>query len=137
MGKELRWRIILILVIVGACLWAIIPPKQKIKLGLDLKGGAHMVLRVETDDALRLETETTAERLRDSLDKAGITGANIAAPSPEQFTVTNVPPAQDGLFRTTAAEVETTYDRSGGANGSYTFTMKPNYVKQLRDDTIT
>ena len=30
---------------------------RQLKLGLDLKGGVHLVLRVQTDDALRLETE--------------------------------------------------------------------------------
>ena len=55
--NNLRWRILLIVVIIGACLWAIIPPAQKIRLGLDLKGGVHLVLRVNTDDALRLETD--------------------------------------------------------------------------------
>lgn len=137
MGKDLRWRIILIVVIIGACLWAIIPPGEKIRLGLDLKGGAHMVLRVETDDALRLETDTTMERLRESLDKAGVTGANLSVTSPTQIQVTGVPPAQDGLFRTTAVEIETTYNRAAGVNGSYTFTMKPNYVGQMRDDAVT
>ena len=50
--NNLRWRILLIVVIIGACLWAIIPPDKKIRLGLDLKGGVHLVLRVNTDDAL-------------------------------------------------------------------------------------
>ena len=136
MAKELRWRIILIVVIIGACLWAIIP-LEKIRLGLDLKGGAHLVLRVEADDALRLETETTVERLRESLDKAGVTGATLTAASPTQIQVTGVPPAQDGLFRTTAVEIETTYNRAAGVNGTYTFTMKPNYVVQMRADAVT
>ena len=54
MGKDIRWRFLLIVVIVGACLWAIVPPAQKIRLGLDLKGGVHLVLRVNTDDALKV-----------------------------------------------------------------------------------
>ncbi len=136
MGKDLRWRIILIVVIVGACVFAIIPPEKKIRLGLDLKGGAHMVLRVETDDALRLETDTTIERLREELDKAGVTGANIAATSATQFQVSGIPPAQDAIFRTTAAEVEATYDRAAGMNGAYTFTMKPNQVSRMREETV-
>ena len=37
---------------------------KQLKLGLDLKGGVHLVLRVQTDDALRLETEQEMERLR-------------------------------------------------------------------------
>ena len=51
--------------------WAIYPPEQKVRLGLDLKGGVHLVLRVQTDDALRLETETSMNRLREELVKAG------------------------------------------------------------------
>ena len=40
---------------------------KQLKLGLDLKGGVHLVLRVQTDDALRLETDLESERLRDAL----------------------------------------------------------------------
>ena len=39
---------------------------KQLKLGLDLKGGVHLVLRVQTDDALRLETEQEMERLRET-----------------------------------------------------------------------
>jgi preprotein translocase subunit SecD len=95
-----------------------------------------MVLRVETDDALRLETETTMERLRENLDKAGITAANLTVSSATQFQANGIPPAQDGLFRTTAAEVESTYDRAAGLNGAYTFTMKPNQVQRMREDAV-
>jgi SecD/SecF fusion protein len=41
--------------------------EKQLKLGLDLKGGVHLVLRVQTDDALRLTTEQDMERLRDVL----------------------------------------------------------------------
>ena len=40
------------------------PPLQ---LGLDLKGGVHLVLRVQTDDALRLLTEGTADQLAERI----------------------------------------------------------------------
>ena len=43
---------------------------EALKLGLDLKGGVHLVLRVQTDDALKLETETEMERLREPLTHA-------------------------------------------------------------------
>jgi preprotein translocase subunit SecD len=137
MGKDLRWRIILIVVIVGACLYAIIPPKDKIRLGLDLKGGVQLVVRVNTDDALRLESETAAERLRDTVEKAGISGATINVTNPTTIQVAAVPPAQDGAFRQAAAEIEANFDRSSGLNGSYAFTMKPNFSRQLREDTVT
>jgi preprotein translocase subunit SecD len=72
MQKNLRNKIILILVVVGLAVWAIYPPATKVNLGLDLKGGIHLVMRVHTDDALRFETEATVERLREALSRAGV-----------------------------------------------------------------
>ena len=46
----------------------------KVKLGLDLKGGVHLVLRVKTDDALKLETETPPSGLRDGAAQKNIHG---------------------------------------------------------------
>src|SRR4051794_33701270 len=40
---------------------------HQLKLGLDLKGGVHLVLRVQTDDALRFETEQEMSRLQAEL----------------------------------------------------------------------
>ena len=62
MTKNLRWKFLAIVGVVALCAWAVYPPSQKIRLGLDLKGGVHLVLRVQTDDALRLETETRMQR---------------------------------------------------------------------------
>ena len=137
MGKDIRWRFLLIVVIVGTCLWAIVPPAQKIRLGLDLKGGVHLVLRVNTDDALKLETVSTMERVRDELDRAGITVGAVKDLNPTQFQVSEVPPQQDALFRQTAAEAQANYNRESGVGGSYTFTMKPNIAVQLRGDAVT
>ncbi len=81
--KNLRWRVITILVVVGLAIWAIIPPDQKIKLGLDLKGGVHLVLRVQTDDALRLDTDTTMEQLREAAEGKGLTSLTFTGVDPD------------------------------------------------------
>ena len=96
---------------------------KQLKLGLDLKGGVHLVLRVQTEDALRLETDLESERLRDVLRTANIP-ANVVALNSTQFRVDGVPPAQDGTFRTAANEVQTNFERGSGSNGSYTFRMR-------------
>jgi preprotein translocase subunit SecD len=137
MAKDIRWRTLLIVVIVGACVWAIIPPQKKIRLGLDLKGGVHLVLRVNTDDALRLETDTTVERVREELDRADVAVGGIKDLNPTQFLVSDVPPQQDALFRQTVTEAQANFNRESGVGGSYTFTMKPNVVVQLRGDAVT
>jgi len=67
MPKKIVWRMVLILAIVGFFLFMIYPPQEKIKLGLDLKGGSHLVLQVNTDDALENEVDQAREWLVDSL----------------------------------------------------------------------
>jgi preprotein translocase subunit SecD len=133
--NNLRWRILLIVVIIGACLWAIIPPDKKIRLGLDLKGGVHLVLRVDTDEAVKLETTTTSERLREALEAGGVTGATITVVSPTRFQVTGVAPAQDAVVRQAAAAFQGSFDRQPGAGG-HTFTMKPNVARDLAIATV-
>jgi preprotein translocase subunit SecD len=109
---------------------------KALKLGLDLKGGVHLVLRVQTDDALRLTTQQEMERLREALKTRNITVANIDAPDTTHFKVDGVPPAQDAVFREVANDVSANFERSAGTNGTYTFTMRPNIQINLRDEAV-
>ena len=104
------------------------------RLGLDLKGGVHLVMRVQTDDAVRLETETTADRLREQMKTQNIAGT-VTVASPTEFRVDGVPPEQDAAFRQLLTDVELTFNRAPGA-GSYTFTMRPNIADQLREEAV-
>src|SRR6185295_6956884 len=104
--------------------------------GLDLKGGVHLVLRVQTDDALRLTTQQEMERLRETLKSRQITVGTMDATDITHFKVDGVPPAQDAPFRDAAAEVQANFDRSAGSNGTYIFTMKPNVQINLRDESV-
>jgi preprotein translocase subunit SecD len=134
MSKNLQWKLLVILAVIGLAVFAFYPPDQKVRLGLDLKGGVHLVMKVRTDDALRLETETTADRLREQLKTANIAGT-VATSGPTAFTVTGITPQQDAAFRQLLTTIETTYSRSSGT-GSYTFTIRPNIDVQLREQTV-
>lgn len=136
MSKNLRWKLLVILGVVALSVFAFYPPEQKVRLGLDLKGGVHMVLRVQTDDALRLLTEGTADQLREQLRTAGLTGITATATGTTTFTVTGVPPEQDAVFRSALSTVELSYDRSSSGPGSYTFEMKPNIAVDNRESTV-
>ena len=133
MMKNMQWRIGLILVVIGLSVWAFVPPQQKVKLGLDLKGGVHLVLRVKTDDALKVETDTTVERLRDTLTRAGVAFTKVEATGVTDFRVDGI--QDDAAFRTQAADAETVYERSSEAGG-YSYRMRPNIANQLRDETV-
>jgi preprotein translocase subunit SecD len=124
MTKNLRWKILIIVGVIALSIFSFYPPGEKVNLGLDLKGGVHLVLRVQTEDALQVETETAADRLREQLKTANI-GATVTVASATEFRMDNVPPDQDQAVRTMLAEIEATYSRSPGAGG-YTLTMRPN-----------
>src|SRR3954453_18204785 len=111
---NIRWKVVIILAVlvlfaaVGvyplvAARYGITKPEwlvnRGLKLGLDLKGGGHLVLRVQTDDALRVESESSLERLREQLttNNIGITNATVV--SATEFRVEGVKPDQDAAFR--------------------------------------
>src|SRR5882672_11421155 len=150
MNKNIRWKVITILgvlvIFTGVGVYPILASayslpspswlqQKELKLGLDLKGGVHLVLRVETDDALRLQTDQSAEQLREALRMRNIP-VMVSTPSISQIRVDGVPPAQDAAFRDASADLATSFDRSPGTNGSYTFTLKPNIQNQLRADSV-
>ena len=131
--KNVRNRLLVIAAVVALSVWGFYPPGEKISLGLDLQGGVHLVLRVQTDDALRVETDTTVERLRDTLTRAGVQYAKLESTSPTEFVVEGV--SDDAAFRTAASDIEINYERVAGAGG-YTFRMRPNVANQMRQDTV-
>ena len=74
--KTLSWRLISVLVVIAAALIFVLPtiwpgmwPHKKINLGLDLQGGMHLVLEVDTDKAVEDTIERLAQELRTSLRK--------------------------------------------------------------------
>jgi preprotein translocase subunit SecD len=149
--NNLRWKLLLTLAVtvifaavgvypIVAQRLGITQPKilldHAIKLGLDLQGGVHLVLRVQTDDALRAETEGEMERLRERLSTAGITTTNLTVAGPTSFRVEGISADQDPAFRNAANELSTNFDRDSGTNGTYTFSMKPNVAVQLREEAV-
>ena len=152
MIKNLRWKIVTILVVFvvffGLGVYPILAQRyglpvpgwlmsHQLKLGLDLKGGVQLVLRVHTDEALRVFTTTTSEQLREALRTAGVNAGSITLDSPTVFRVEAVPGERDAEFRRIAEEhVSENYDRSSSAGGTYAFTMKPNIEKDMREQTV-
>ncbi len=152
MKKNLRWRILTTLAVLaifaGVGVYPILSARyglpapqwlkdRQLKLGLDLKGGVHLVLRVVTDTALRVETETEMERVREALRTAGIMPGAISVTAPTEFRVEGVPPAQNAAFQQATAESLVNFDRTPGASGIYTFSMKPNVQTALRAEAVT
>jgi preprotein translocase subunit SecD len=137
MNRPPTWKFGVILAVLVLAVWSFYPPDKKIRLGLDLKGGVHLVMRVQTDDALKVETEGVAERLREELVNRNIAVASVTAEPPTRIVVSGVPTGQDQEFRRLAEDQTAAgYDRSSSAGGSYTFTLKPNVERSLREESV-
>jgi preprotein translocase subunit SecD len=150
--KNLRWKVLTVLAVfviffslgvypILASRYNLPAPgvlkEKQLKLGLDLKGGVHLVLRVHTDEALRTSTTTTGDQLRERLRAGGINPSAVSVTSPTSLRVEGVPQDRDADFRRIADEVmSASYDRNPGAGGTYEFTMRPNIANQMREQTV-
>jgi len=137
MYKNLRWKVIAIVAVAGLAVAAFYPPQDRLKLGLDLKGGIQMVLRVNTEEALTYETETTAAQLQESLTAAGVTTTSVRPTDLTTFVVEGVSPDRDAQFRQLALDqVGLTFDRETGVAGTHTFRMKQNVANDRRREAV-
>jgi preprotein translocase subunit SecD len=142
--KNLKWKLLTIAGVIAFAVAMIYPPfdtpqrRGRISLGLDLKGGVQLVLRVKTDEALQYTSEDAAERLRLDLRDKNIAGPTVTVPSPTRIVVAGVPPSSDAAFRTLAdaqAPLTGQYQRTGGAGG-YTFEMRPAIKQTLEQQAV-
>jgi preprotein translocase subunit SecD len=152
MYKNLRWKIIASLAVFATFFAVGVYPilaqryslpapgwlmSKQLKLGLDLKGGVHLVMRVNRDDALRVTSETTANQIREAAQTAGVSVGAATVTSPTTFRIEGVQQDRDAEFRRVAEDQSRGYyDRSAGVAGTYEFTMRPNIIKDLYNQTM-
>ncbi len=72
MPKAITWRLLLIGGAIAASVWLFYPPKDKINLGLDLQGGSHLVLQVETSAAVKSEIDLAINRIGQMMKEKGL-----------------------------------------------------------------
>ena len=72
MTRRLWLRIGIVAVVAAVAVFYLYPPKKTINLGLDLQGGIHLVLGVDIDKALQVQTERAGDTVRAALEKKGV-----------------------------------------------------------------
>jgi len=114
--------------------------QQNIHLGLDLKGGTHLILQVAVNEAVNAETDRVPQSLREDLAKEGVTFTDITKPDPqnrpEVITVSGVPPDKVGALRNTVSDTLQRYDLSSGAGNNYQIVMKPSELTSLKQRAV-
>lgn len=111
---QLKWKLIPIIALLVLSLLYIVPsvyvnlpswwttwgilPTEKIHLGLDLQGGMHLVLEVQTEKAVENRIERTAEELRDAMKKADIRYTDLATAKDQTISVRILEPEKREAF---------------------------------------
>jgi preprotein translocase subunit SecD len=115
--------------------------QQNIHLGLDLKGGTHLILQVKVNDAVRADANNAIERLKEDLRSGNVAYGEIAEPdpenAPERIAIKGVPPESSGELRRVVTDRLPEYDLASGADNSWTVTMKPSVLNDLKNRAVT
>ena len=134
MRRNLWLRIGLVVAVVVVSLWYLYPPKNSINLGLDLQGGIHLVLGVDTTKAIANQTERAAEDFKAALERKGIGAKRIARQGDQAFVVELASPAAWNDALTVASQFQTFERRdSDQAAGRFVLAMSDREVAQQRD----
>jgi len=152
MNSQLKWKFIFIVLVILFCIFGVVglpsfPTSRaqlkdnladRIKLGLDLKGGSHLVLQVQVDEAVGQRCDQTVDQLNKQLHEKNIIVGEIRRSSDTQILVLNVDPATSAAFRDLVANQFPDWSMApaaGQVNG-YQLDMKPSVLAALRHDTM-
>src|ERR1700722_4836706 len=152
MNSQLRWKFIFIAVVILLCIYGLIgvptfptswtQVKQnlsdRIKLGLDLKGGSPLVLQVQVDEAIGQRCDQAVDQITKQIHEKNITTGEISRVDDTPILVRNVDPNPSGTFRDLVSNQFTDWAMApaAGEQNGYLLTMKPSIVADLRRDTM-
>jgi preprotein translocase subunit SecD len=85
--RELRWKLAIIVAVIGVSVWFTFPLGQRINLGLDLQGGMHLVLEVEAEKAVDSTTDRLVAEVSEGLAKLATPGLEVRKVARDQLVV--------------------------------------------------
>ena len=153
MNKNNLWKLGLILAVVIVFVFGIfgIPDsftrdgfvaamRKKIHLGLDLRGGTHLILQVQVNDAVNSEAQNAIETLKDQMRSRKIDYAEIDQTdpqnNPDRLVIKGVQPSSRSDLLSILQDRLPEYDMSSGAQGTYNLAMKPSNLNELKDRAV-
>ena len=152
MNPNLRWKAISIGVVIVLCIygliglpdfptsWATIKNNfgSRIKLGLDLQGGTHLIVQVQVNEAIRAETDQVVLGLARQLRDKNIPSDQPLRVSDTQLKISNLSQDRVNDFRAIQSENYPAWDISpapGESNG-YLLTMRQSLVTSIVQTTM-
>ena len=112
-----------------------------IHLGLDLKGGMHLILQVQVNDAVNVVAQNAIEVLKEQLRTRKIDYTDVSQSDgqnhPDQIVVKGLPPGARGDLLSIVHDRLPDYDVNGGPDNSWTLAMKPSNLAELKNKAVT
>ena len=112
-----------------------------IHLGLDLKGGTHLILQVQVNDAVNVVAQNAMEVLKDQLRNRKIAYSDISQPdqqnNPDRLLLKGVQPSARADLLSIVQERLPEYDITGAAENSWNLSMKPTQLTDLKNKAVT
>jgi preprotein translocase subunit SecD len=153
MNSNLKWKALFIAGVIVLCVYGLIglpdfPTSwttvkqnfgQRIKLGLDLQGGTHLILQVQVNEAVRQETDQVADQLSKLLHDKSVLFGEVTRNTDTQIKIAGVSPDQITTLRNVVSDSFGTWDlvpSPGEANG-YLLNMRPSTVTDVQDRTMS
>jgi len=154
MNKNLLWQLVLIVGVLLVFLFGIFGIPQsfsgqglltamtnRIHLGLDLRGGTHLILQVQVNDAINVDSDNAIEILKEQLNKRKISFADISKPdpqnNPDKIVLKGVPTESRKDLLDIANERLPEYNLTSGADNSWSLAMKPQILTDLKNKAVT
>src|ERR1700722_13446707 len=154
MNKNLGWKVIVIVATLLFFLFGIfgLPDKwsggglmaalqNRIHLGLDLKGGTHLILQVQVNDAVNVDSDNAAERLKADLRARKISYVEISKPdpanNPDKVVIKGVPPENRSDLLSIVQDRLPEYNLTSGPDNTWTVSMKPQALADLKNRAVT
>ncbi len=148
MKKSIQWRVGLIVLSVVVALFIFLPSTPlrsdlptwwhqsvpKISLGLDLRGGSHLVMQVETDKAVESSLDNIAADLQNAAaeQKVAVTFSRTGEDITAKFTGM-IGDQVEKLVKNTYANL----DIANRAAGTLVYALKPQEVRRLKEWAVT
>jgi preprotein translocase subunit SecD len=114
--------------------------QENISLGLDLRGGTHLILQVMVNEAVSSDSDRAVERLKEELAARKVSYADIVKPDPaghpDLIEIKGVAPEGIAELRDAAAQRLSEYKLASGAENNWTLTMQPMSLDALKKSAV-
>jgi len=152
MNPNLKWKFVFIAAVLLVCIYGIIglptfptssaQLKQnladRIHLGLDLRGGSHLILQVQLEEAIGQRCDQAVDQISKQLHDKNIGFGELRRVDDTHILVRGVDPATSASFRDLVNNqfVDWSIGPAAGETNGYLLTLKPSVIADIRKSAM-